>query len=356
MGAKMVSYWLATILLAVASAVWALILVGAWASSLEHPGCFERLVISRRFADPIMRRLVREVGTLIGVFALLIYNSATSVSLNSTIEEMASSLLCQVRGMTTSTSVKEGIKHLSQLDSKLNPTLRAYATFLDNPRYPDINLIKKRLPRQKSAFDFRLVGLVNDMLALHEEESKQNPKPETIRKYLKDAKDAYEQALHFFADPDFKLPGNPPDNLASDFERSLQSNLADVHLGYGKCSEGSERREYITKAREECDRLVRDWGKRPGIYLNLISANSLLLENETAENQRKQFQEAIDVLVLVTEGESLTLADKTYIKRAVLNWKSELKEIEALVNYFERERDPLKWNTFIEQHLKDSEK
>ncbi len=246
------------------------------------PGYFKCLAIRRQFADPIMKAKVKELITLVGAFGLLIFNSATSVSLNNTIDEMASSLLCQVRGMTTSTAVKEGIKHLSQLDSKLNPTLRAYATFLNDPKYPNIDLIKKILPQQKSAFDFRLIGLVNDMLAVQEEESKQYPKPETVRKYLKDARDAYDQALRFFADPNFKLPGNPPDELASDFKRSLESNLADVYLGYGKCSEGSDRTEYITRAREECDRLVREWGKRPGIYLNLISANSLLLENETA--------------------------------------------------------------------------
>ncbi len=59
------------------------------------------------------------------------------------------------------------------------------------------------------------------------------------------------------------------------------------------------------------------------------------------------------MLLSVTARMSLTPADKTYIKTAVLNWKSELKEIEALVNYFERERYPMKWNIFIEQNFEE---
>jgi hypothetical protein len=43
------------------------------------------------------------------------------------------------------------------------------------------------------------------MLAV-QEEKQPYPKLETIRKYLKDVKDAYEQALRFFADPNFQLP------------------------------------------------------------------------------------------------------------------------------------------------------
>ncbi len=344
----MLIYWLAAALLMVASFVWAMMLLGAWVYSLENPGRLGFLALREQFASPIMRAKVRELVTLIGAFGLLVLNSVSSISLNNTIDKTASGLLCEVRGMSTPTPVKDGIKLLSQSGGRFDATLKAYGTFLDDPTSPDKAFIKMILPQQKSAFDFRLLGLINDMLAVQEED-RQYPRPETVRKYLKDAWEAYKQALAFFQDPNFKLPGNPPDEMTSDFKHALESNLASVHLGYGKFSEGSERKDYLTKARDECDRLVREWGKRPGIYINLLSADSLLLENETAEDKRKLFQEAIDVLSSVPARKNLTPADKTSIKTAMSNWESEVKEIRALVNHFEKERYPLTWNKFVEQ-------
>jgi hypothetical protein len=68
-----------------------MILLGAWAHSLEKTSWIKYLAIGDEWAKPVMKAKVRELCALIGAFGLLILDSATFFALNNTIDVHISS-------------------------------------------------------------------------------------------------------------------------------------------------------------------------------------------------------------------------------------------------------------------------
>jgi tetratricopeptide (TPR) repeat protein len=292
-------FWGASALYLTACGVWALMLAGAWAASLQQPGKWRRIALSKKYADGIMKAMVRELVTVIGALGILAVAVLKSLSVQGAVDANVAALLGQVRGENTPPAVASGISIFATVPGKYRQTLRAYEEFLKSPLSPNVELIQELLPEDKGAFDHRLLGMSRHILA----EKASSPKdPDRQESLLSGALSHYESALDAL-----KRQGeNGLDKPAAvEFRAALKSNVAGAYLSLAKLkgADSLQRKERLLQAKRALLDLKENHGNRPGMYLNLVSTLSLLGE----------FESALSVLKEVPEAARLSPPDKDYI-------------------------------------------
>ena len=113
-------FWPVAFLFAIACGVWAVMLVSAWAASLTNPPALVgRLAIKEKYAAKIMGSMVTQLVALIGAFGLLATAVVREASLNESLANKSSLLLCAVVPYSNAIGIVHGIRTLAELPGRL---------------------------------------------------------------------------------------------------------------------------------------------------------------------------------------------------------------------------------------------
>src|SRR5262249_44933915 len=135
--------------------------------------------------------MVREIIALVVVATGVIAGAINRHDVLSDIEETSADLLTQVQGTHTPASVVSSLHNIEGIHTDLYRTIRAYNVFLERSGPGDSFRIKNLLGDEGkwNAYDHRLWGLVNDLLAMKAKDETKH------REYLALAQEHYESAL-----------------------------------------------------------------------------------------------------------------------------------------------------------------
>lgn len=341
-------YWPVVAIFIIACLVWALMIIGAWATTVQSPGPFRHIALKKEVADKIMPTLRKAVITLIGASSLLAFNIINSFSLTDSINKTASALLSQVRGEETPLAISDSIAAIADLPSKYQQTLNAYQTFLKSQTRPDELLIEKLLPEEnkRTAYDWRLLGLINDTLAEHMPEPQNTDRQIT---YFKKAEDFYNKALEQLRKNENHLPDNPPLKSEVEFIYRLKGAIGGIYLSLGdKEVDEKKRKQLLSNAKEIYEQIRDKAGYLPEIHLNLAAVYSSLGKYEKNENERiNDYENAIKVISSAINETGLTDSDREHFLKCVCDL-SKMHEYKSLVEYVKRTKH-IDWNGFVEK-------
>lgn len=328
--------WAAIAILSIVSGVWALMLIGAWAANLQSPGYLKYIALNKVHANKIMGVLGKELLLVIAAVGLLFVSTIKSISISQNVETVALTILSKVRTVPISKDLVGSLELLSQLPSHYRSTLLAYATYLRQPDKPDKQVIESILPKANdtTVYDLRLLGMVNDALA----EVMPEPVDLTQKKnYLLEAHKLYTQALVLLKD-------NPPENitpeLRADLIQTIEADIVGVEFGRAMMGSNEEvRKAVLGKVKEKYIRLRNEWGKSPGVSLNLMAVLSLLGE----------YEEAISVLSSISGDTRLSESDKNFVL-VYANNLERMHELRPLAKHVKTAKGK-DWADFVNEKL-----
>lgn len=328
--------WAAIAILLIVSGVWGLMLIGAWAANLQAPGHLKHIALNKDLADKVMGTLRRELLLVIAAVGLLFVSTIKSISISADVETVALSILSKVRTVPISKDLVGSLEILSQLPSDYKPTLEAYVIYLNKPDNPNKQLIETQLPQEsdRTVYDLRLLGMVNDALA------EQMPVPVSLKqkeKYLSEAHKFYTQALEL-------LKGDAAEKirpeLLADLIQTMNADIVGVEMGMAELIlDEKARKGALDKVKEKYIKLRNEWGKSPGVHLNLMAVLSLLGD----------YDEAISVLSSIRQDTRLSQSDKNFVL-VYANNLERMHEFRPLVEHVKKNKKK-DWADFVNQEM-----
>jgi hypothetical protein len=249
--------------------VWAVMLIGAWAGSLDDPGRLRRIALKPEYSSKIMRVMVRELVGIAAACAVLIVTTLRMQSQERAMDSAVTTLLCQVLGEGTPSELRGAIRVLARVPTHYEKTLKAYDAFLSTPDLapPDVNKVEDLLGEESDPYALRLRGLAHEMVAVRGEP------PARIKK------DECTAALGYFRRVDEwkgPLPGDPERGVAAAFRATVKGSIATVSIGLAEAAgpDTPEGERLLGEAVEQLEKLRASSSSGP-IHVNLLCALSL---------------------------------------------------------------------------------
>lgn len=329
------------ILAAIMCLVWATMLIGALAASLEKPPAYvKRFALKEVYASAIMKSMTRELVAIVAAIALIAIATINQLSMVNTYEKMAANFLSTYRPYSSGRSVIDGFRLLSQLPGRLQNTLAAYHAYEENPAFPNVEGIEWRLPEaDRNVFDLRLLGIAHSSLIAQKAPAARANSAEKSLGYLEKARKKAEAG---------DIPGNPDPESKAMLVVLIEHTIAGItiqqieaDMEYGKKTALTDSQaKQLQESIRVLDRHRISPGTIPQTYFNLLICYSLTGD----------YDQGLKVLDEIAEWQA-PLND--YDRKELLKWLIGLDQSplhKRLVTHFEKNRKT-SWKTFLQDTL-----